>query len=187
MGLFSGFSDFLFGKNDPKQQSLLSESQMQQLGQLNSLNQQYNPQTFQTLGQLAGTPQSSYSASGANFQAGVYDPAMRTLNQQIANSNHSSNLHSSANAHLKNQLRQNTMDKLSQQRYQDALNQQKLRQQAQEQAYGRQLQALQQLAGLSSQGLGRTQENIVNHQGGLVDFVTAVGAMGQGIGSMMGE
>ena len=54
------------------------------------------------------------------------------------------------------------------------LNQQKLKQQAEDDAYNRRLAGLNGLSGLSKQALGtKPYENIISHENGILDYATA--------------
>lgn len=181
-----GFADNLFGGT--KQVSTLTKGQRNLLNQQAGLQQQYNPQTYSTLSDLSTNPTNNYSyesrdAANQAFQTGVVNPALQQLNQQIANTQHSSNLHSSANRYAQDQLRSNTMNNLANQNYQNQLNQQQLEQQAGEQASGRQLQSLNSLLGGNQTVLG-TQGTALQKKAGLLDMVNAGASTIKGIGSL---
>lgn len=182
-----GFNDFLFGGT--KQKSTLTPSQKALLSQVGGLQQQYNPGTYSLLSSLAGDPQNSYEYNMDNgeaaFNSGVVNPALQQLNQQIGNVKHSSMLHSSANRNAQDKLKQNIMNSLNNMRYQNMLQQQQLKQQGQESAYTRQLQALGQLMGGNQTVLG-TQGTALQKTGGLLDILSAAGSVARGVGSLMG-
>jgi len=182
-----GLSSLLFGGT--KQTSTLTAAQKALLNQVGGLQQQYNPETYSVLSGLAGNPESPYEYSADNgaaaFNSGITNPALQQLNQQIGNTKHSSMLHSSANRYAQDQLKQNTMNSLNNLKYQDQLQQQQLKQQGQDSAYTRQLQALSQLMGGNQAVLG-TQGTALQKTGGLLDILSAAGSAARGIGSLMG-
>jgi len=179
--------DSIFGGT--KQVSTLTPAQRSLLAQIGGLQNQYNPSTYAGLNAIASDPASSYQYNeddgAAAFQSGIYNPAMREMNRQIGDTMHSSNLHSSANRVAQDRIRQGTMDNINGLSYQNMMNQQKLRQDAQEQAYGRQLSSLNSLLGGNQSVLG-TQGTALQKTGGLLDIMSAAGALGQGIGAVMG-
>jgi exonuclease VII large subunit len=109
---------------------------------------------------------------------------LQQLNQQLANTQHSSMLHTSANRYAQDQLKQNTMNNINNLSYQNQLQQQQLKQQAQDSAYNRQLSSLAQLMGGNQTVLG-TQANAIQKTGGLLDILSAAGSVGQGVGAIM--
>ena len=131
MGLMDSVKKTIFGDVNNNQATTLTRTQKDLLKQLGGLNQQYNPQSYSVLSGLAYNPQSSYQYNTDNgeaaFQSGVVNPAMNQLNEQIANTKHSSMLHSSANRMAQNSLKQNTMDNINNLKYQDQLKQQQLK------------------------------------------------------------
>lgn len=178
--------NFLFGGTEQK--STITRGQEKLLNQLGRLNRHYNPQTYATLADLSGAPGNSYQYDADNgaqaFNQGIVNPALQQLNQQIADVQHSSSLHSSANRAAQDQLRQNTMNSLNTARYQDMMQQQQLRQQAQEQAYARQLQSLGQLMGGNASVLG-TQAAALSKTPGLLDYASGAGSLMKGLGSLI--
>ena len=180
-----GIMDKLFGGT--KQTSTLTPEQRALLGQLSGLQQQYNGNTYGILNEIAGNPTSAYEYDTDNgaaaFQSGIINPAMRQLNQQLRNVQHSSSLHSSANRFAQDQLKQGTMDNLNNLSYQNMLQQQQAKQSAQENAYGRQLSSLGQLMGGNQQVLG-TQGVALQKKPGLLDGITAITGAAQGIKSL---
>jgi hypothetical protein len=187
MGIFDSIGNTLFGGT--KQVSTLNAGQQALMDQQSGLLQQYNPQSYSTLSQLAYNPQSSYQYDADNgaaaFKSGVYDPAMQQLNRQLANTNQSQMLHSSANQYAQNQLIQGTNNNLNNLQYQNNLQQQQMKQQAQDQAYGRQQSALAQMLG-GNQSVYGTQATALQKTPGLLDGLSAIGGIAQGVGSMMG-
>ena len=173
-----------------KQKSTLTEGQRNLLGQQAGLQQQYNPQTYNLLGSLSAQPTDNYryenmEAANQAFKTGIENPALRQLNQQIANTQHSSNLHSSANRYAQDQLRSKTLDNLANLNYQNVLNQQQLEQQAGEQASGRQLQSLNSLLGGNQTVLG-TQGVALQKAPGVLDYISGIGAAGSSIKNLVG-
>lgn len=173
-------SNWLFGGTSSG--STLTKEQRGNLSQLAGLNQQYNPQTYGTLNSLATNPLSSYQYNDDNgaraFQQGIVNPAMDQMNQMIANTQHSSSLHSSANRAAQDKVRQDTSNYINNQAYQNMLNQQRMRQEAQEQAYGRQLQSLNSLLGGNNTVLG-TQATYQQKKPGALDYgLAAAGTAG---------
>lgn len=190
MGFMDSVKETIFGEVNNNQASTLTSAQKDLLKQLGGLNQKYNPQSYSVLSGLAYNPQSSYQYNADNgaaaFQSGIVDPAMNQLDKQIADTKHSSMLHSSANRMAQDTLKQNTMDNINNLKYQDQIKQQQLKQQAQENSYSRQLSSLQQLLSGNSQVLGT--QGIQNYQtptGGLLDIISAGGQAAGGIGALM--
>ena len=178
-------SNWLFGGTSNK--SSQTKEQRGNLSQLAGLNQQYNPQTYGTLNSLATNPLSSYQYNNDNgaraFQQGIVNPAMDQMNQMIANTQHSSSLHSSANRAAQDKVRQDTSNYINNQAYQNMLNQQRMRQEAQEQAYGRQLSSLNSLLGGNNTVLG-TQATYQQKKPGALDYVNAIGGTAGSIASL---
>lgn len=181
-----GFADTLFGGT--KQTSILTKGQRNLLNQQSGLQQQYNPQTYGLLNSLGANPTDNYSyesqqAAGQAFNTGIVNPALKQLNQQIAGTQHSSNLHSSANRYAQDQLRGKTMDNLANLNYQNVLNQQKMEQEAGESASQRQLASLNALLGGNQTVLG-TQGTALQKKAGLLDMINAGAGTIKGIGSL---
>ena len=170
--------DTLFGGT--KQVDTLNPQQRALLEQMSNLQQQYNPQTLATLAQIGYTPQSAYKYNQQTmqdaFNAGIVNPALDQLNRQIANTQHSSMLHSSANRIAQDRLREGVLNNLNNLNWQNLLQQQQLEQQAQENAYQRQLSSLSQLLGGNSQILG-TQATALTKKPGLLDMATGVAGL----------
>lgn len=76
----------------------------------------------------------------AEFQNGVVNPAMDQMNRAIANTQHSSNLHSSANRAAQDNVRNATLNDLASKRYNNVMNQQQMKMQGTESSLGRLLQ-----------------------------------------------
>lgn len=171
-----GLMNTLFGGT--KQVSTLTKGQNGLLNQLSGLQNQYNGNTYAGLNAIANNPNNAYEYNADNgaaaFQSNIINPALRQMNTNIANTMHSSNLHSSANRTAQDNVRQNTMDNLNNLSYQNMMNQQKLKQEGQESAYGRQLQSLSQLLGGNSSVLG-TQGTALSKAPGLFDVISGVG------------
>ena len=169
-------SNWLFGGTSNG--SSQTKEQRGNLRQLASLNQQYNPMTYSTLAGLSTNPLSAYQYDADNgaraFQQGIINPAMDQMNRMIADTQHSSNLHSSANRAAQDKVRQDTSNYINNQAYQNMLNQQQMRQQAQEQMYGRQLQSLNSLLGGNNTVLG-TQATYQKKNPGALDYAIAAG------------
>jgi hypothetical protein len=180
-----GLRDAIFGGT--KQVSTLSPAQKALLTQVGGLQQQYNGNTYGTLNDIASNPTSAYEYDVDNgaeaFRLGVNNPALQQLNQQIGNNQHSSMLHSSANMFGQNRMKQDTMNNINNLQYQNMIEQQKLKQQGQTDAYGRQLSSLGQLMGGNGQVLG-TQAVGLQKTGGLLDIMSGVGGLLKGIGSI---
>jgi hypothetical protein len=180
-----GLGSFLFGSTGSG--STLTGGQKDNLRQLAGLNQRYNPMAYSTLGSLSANPLSSYQYDADNgaraFQQGIVNPAMDQMNQMIANTQHSSNLHSSANRAAQDKVRQDTSNYINNQAYQNMLNQQQMRQQAQEQAYGRQLQSLNSLLGGNNTVLG-TQATYQKKNPGALDIISGIGGAAGSIASL---
>ncbi|PKL19572.1 MAG: hypothetical protein CVV49_00615 [Spirochaetae bacterium HGW-Spirochaetae-5] len=180
------FSDMIFGGT--KQASTLTPAQKSLLSQLGGLQQQYNPGTFAALSSIGRNPSSSYEYNADNgaaaFNSGVVNPALQKLNEQLGNSQHSSMLHSSANRQAQDKLKSDTLNNINNLQYQNVLNQQQLKQQGQDNAYSRQLNALASLMGGNQSVLG-TQGTALQKTGGLLDFLSAGGTAAMGIGSLM--
>ena len=86
------------------------------------------------------------------FQNGVQNPALRQMNQNIAASRNRNNLHSGAAIADETNIRQNTADNISGQRYNNVMAQQQMKMQGQESALGRELSHLTNQANLQFQG-----------------------------------
>ena len=179
-------SNWLFGGTSSG--STLTKEQQGNLSQLAGLNQQYNPQTYGTLNSLATNPLSSYQYNNDNgaraFLQGIVNPAMDQMNQMIANTQHSSSLHSSANRAAQDKVRQDTSNYINNQAYQNMLNQQRMRQEAQEQAYGRQLSSLNSLLGGNNTVLG-TQATYQQKKPGALDYINGIGGAAGMIGALI--
>lgn len=180
MGLMSSISNTLFGGGS-KQVSTLTPEQLALLNQQAGLQQGLNPTLYSNINNEITNPTSSYSydngqAARDAFQTGIVDPARAELNRQIGDTMHSSNIHSSANRAAIDNLKTNTMNNLNNLNYQDILNQQKLEQEAEEQANQRKL-------GYTTMGLGQnqniygTQSTALQKQGGLLDAVSGIGSV----------
>jgi hypothetical protein len=186
MGLMNSIKSTLFGGT--QKVNTLTPEQKALLSQMGGLQQQYNTNTYSTLNGIASNPESSYEYDTDNgaaaFQSGIVNPALQQLNQQLANTQHSSMLHTSANRYAQDQLKQNTMNNINNLSYQNQLQQQQLKQQAQDSAYNRQLSSLAQLMGGNQTVLG-TQANAIQKTGGLLDILSAAGSVGQGVGAIM--
>lgn len=185
MSILDGIGDFIFGGTE--QQSTLTGKQDKLLKQLGGLQSDYNSGTYRGLNRIAKNPNSAYEYNADNgeaaFESGVVNPALQQLREQIANTSHSSQLHSSANRYAQDQLKQNTMNNLSNMKYQNMIQQQQFKQGAQENAYTRQQQALAQLLGGNQTVLG-TQGTAMVKQPGLLDGVTAVTGAAKGVSSL---
>jgi hypothetical protein len=181
-----GFMDSLFGGTE--QASTQTREQRALLKQQAALQQQSNAQAYSTLNGIASNPDNAYEYNADNgaaaFKAGVINPALQQLNQQIGNNQHSSMLHSSANMYGQNQLKQNTMNNLNNLQYQDNLQQQQMKQQGKTDAYSRQLQSLGQLMGGNASVLG-TQAVSLQKKPGIIDGITAATGAASGIMSLM--
>ena len=165
------------GKNEVKPASTLTAEQQAQLAALTAQNIANYPQMYSTLSSLAYTPKSTYSKLGnweSEFNTGVVNPAMNSMNTMIADTKHSSNLHSSANRLAQDKIRQNTNDKLAGLRYDQLMKERAMQMQSLENMKQNQLSALGALSNLSSQALGvNGVENIVTQNKGLLDYLAA--------------
>ena len=166
----------LGGSNDVSSASTLTPEQQAQLAALTGYNiNNYKPM-FSTLSSLAYEPQSTYSKLGnweSEFNTGVVNPAMNSMNTMIADTKHSSNLHSSANRLAQDKIRQNTNDKLAGLRYDQLMKERSMEMQGLENMNQNQLSALGALSNLSGQALGvQGIQNIVSKNPGLLDYIT---------------
>lgn len=165
------------GKYEVKPASTLTAEQQAQLAALTAQNIANYPQMYSTLSSLAYTPQSTYSKLNnweSEFNTGVVNPAMNSMNTMIADTKHSSNLHSSANRLAQDKIRQNTNDKLARLRYDQLMKERSMQMQSLENMKQNQLSALGALSNLSGQALGvNGVENIVTQNKGPLDYLVA--------------
>ena len=174
MGLMDSVQNAVFGSVNNNQVSTLTKEQKEYLKQLSGMAGQNLSGLYGGYNDIAGSgstfqqqnytnpyqataynPTSAYE-SVANweqeFQNGVQNPALRQMNQNIAASRNRSNLHSRAAVADESNIRQNTADNISGQRYNDVMAQQQMKMQGQESALGRGLQHLTNQANLQYQG-----------------------------------
>ena len=180
-----GLMDGLFGGT--KQVSTLNKDQEKNLKQLSQLNMQYNPMAYKGLADFATGPSSIYKfdAGGMQdaFNAGVLVPGQIQLNKNLANNNHSSMLHSSANRIARDNMVTDFNNNIQGLRYQNMLNQQKLEQEADEAEKQRQLSALSGLLGGNAQVLG-THAVDNQKEAGLLDLLSAGTSVAKGVKSL---
>lgn len=150
------------GGTDINQASTLTADQKAYLAQLNGVNSNNLQGLSAGYNDLINNPVDKFTPE---FEAGVVNPAMSQLSQAIADTQHSSNLHSSANRYATNQLKNSTLNNIAGLRYNGLMTNQQLQSQ-------RQLAGLQGLAGLSGQGLGvNGVENVISKKPGLLDYL----------------
>jgi hypothetical protein len=162
--------------------STLTPEQKAYLAQLIGQNAQYMPSTMSVLGSYGYYPQSNYvnTYNEGNFQTGVINPALNTMNKNIANLRHSNNLHSSANRNYQDQVRNKTISELSNLRYNQVQTDRSNEIQGYNNAQSNQLSALTALNNLSGQALGvQGVENIVSQNPNYLDYInTGINAYG---------
>lgn len=145
--------------------SILTPEQQQQLAALTQQNISGYGDLFGQLQGMAQNPQNDYKRMAnweGEFNQGVVNPALNQMNQLIADTKHSSNLHSSANRFAQDKIRQDTSDKLAGLRYNQLMTERGMEMTGQEAARQRQLAALTGLSNLSGQALGvNGVENII--------------------------
>lgn len=174
--------DLFKGKEAEKEQmDLLTPEQKEQLAALTGHNIEGYNSLFGQYRNMAANPQNDYRRMRnweSEFNQGVVNPALNQMNQLIADTKHSSNLHSSANRFAQDKIRQDTSDKLAGLRYNQLMQERGMEMQGQEAARQRQLAALTGLSNLSGQGVGvQGVENIVTPaQPGLIEQIIPVGA-----------
>jgi len=174
MGLMDSVKNAVFGSVNNNQASTLTKEQKEYLKQLSGMAGQNLSGLYGGYNDIAGSgstfqqqnytnpyqataynPTSAYE-SVANweqeFQNGVQNPALRQMNQNIAASRNRNNLHSRAAAADESNIRQNTADNISGQRYNDVMAQQQMKMQGQESALGRELSHLTNQSNLQFQG-----------------------------------
>jgi len=127
----------------------------------------YNAQnSFADTAYDAGNSYDSVKNWEGEFNSGVVDPSIRKMNDLINTTKHSSNLHSSANRYAQDQVRNNTLDNLAAQRYDNVMKQQALKMQGTESALGRTLSNQTAQNSLRQQGLqdmyGRQLTHLTN-------------------------
>jgi len=184
------FNDFFFGKDTIKRKNRLTGEQNQTLDAFSNAGQS----AAGTLGRLSQGPQSSYAGMRnweQEFNQGVVNPAMNQLQTQLGNLAHSNERHSSANQALRANTVADMTDKIASMRYNMLNRERDLKVNAQEQAYQRQNQQLQAMAGMGQGALGtQAYEMVAQHQGGFLDALggigSAVGNIGTGISAFMG-
>ena len=180
-----GLTDKIFGGT--KQVSTLNKDQEKNLKQLSQLNIQYNPMAYKGLADFATGPSSTYKFDEGGmddaFNAGVLVPGQIQLNKNLANNNHSSMLHSSANRIARDNMVTDFNNNIQGLRYQNMLNQQKLEQEADEAEKQRQLSALSGLLGGNAQVLG-THAVYNQKEAGLLDLLSAGTSVAKGVKSL---
>ena len=193
MGLFnkvkSGGKKLLKGLENKKPSvdpaSTLTPEQQAQLSALSSQNIANYPMMYSALGGLAYNPQSNYSRLNnweSEFNTGVVNPMTSKMNELIADTRHSSSLHSSANRFAQDKIKQDTLNNLAGLRYDQLMKERAMELQGLDDSQQRQLSALGELSNLSSQALGvNGVENIVNKKRDWMDYATfgvsAIGAL----------
>ena len=180
----------VFGSNKPKttQASLLTGSQQAQLRQQNELNQQYMGGTYGVLAGLGADAQSAYTPiSDQYYQDVIANPYLAQQDAAWQNvqgkASLGGNLHSSSLARQKAMFDTDTATNLLQQKGQLFEQERQAEMQGQENAYARQLQALNSMSGLFGQGLGVSSENIVSPGNqGLLGQLTQIGSTSYALG-----
>ena len=180
----------VFGSNKPRttQASLLTGSQQAQLRQQNELNQQYMGGTYGVLAGLGADAQSAYTPiSDQYYQDVIANPYLAQQDAAWQNvqgkASLGGNLHSSSLARQKAMFDTDTATNLLQQRGQLFEQERQAEMQGQENAYARQLQALNSMSGLFGQGLGVSSENIVSPGNqGLLGQLTQIGSTSYALG-----
>jgi hypothetical protein len=180
----------VFGSNKPRttQASLLTGSQQAQLRQQNELNQQYMGGTYGVLAGLGADAQSAYTPiSDQYYQDVIANPYLAQQDAAWQNvqgkASLGGNLHSSSLARQKAMFDTDTATNLLQQKGQLFEQERQAEMQGQENAYARQLQALNSMSGLFGQGLGVSSENIVSPGNqGLLGQLTQIGSTSYALG-----
>ena len=180
----------VFGSNKPRttQASLLTGSQQAQLKQQNQLNQQYMGGTYGVLAGLGANAQSAYTPiSDQYYQDVIANPYLAQQDAAWQNvqgkASLGGNLHSSALTRQKAMFDTDTATNLLQQKGQLFEQERQAEMQGQENAYARQLQALNSMSGLFGQGLGVSSENIVSPGNqGLLGQLTQIGSTSYALG-----
>jgi hypothetical protein len=165
-----GLLDKVLGKSKTTQASLLTASQQAQLKQQNALNQQYMGGTYSTLNELGTNAQSAYTPiSDQYYQDVIANPYLAQQDaawqENAGKASLGGNLHSSALTRQKAIFDTDTATNLLQQKGTLFEQERQSEMQGQENAYSRQLQALNSMSGLFGQGLGVSSENIVQQTG----------------------
>ena len=174
------------------QASLLTGSQQAQLRQQNELNRQYMGGTYGALAGLGANAESAYTPiSDQYYQDVIANPylAQQDAAWQNVQSKASlgGNLHSSSLARQKAMFDTDTATNLLQQKGQLFEQERQAEMQGQENAYARQLQALNSMSGLFGQGLGVSSENIVGQGNpGFLGRLNAVTSASQGLTGAIG-
>ena len=184
----------VFGSNKPRttQASLLTGSQQAQLRQQNELNQQYMGGTYGVLAGLGADAQSAYTPiSDQYYQDVIANPYLAQQDAAWQNTQGKAslggNLHSSSLARQKAMFDTDTATNLLQQRGQLFEQERQAEMQGQENAYARQLQALNSMSGLFGQGLGVSSENIVSQGNqGFLGQLNAATSASQGLTGAIG-
>lgn len=184
----------VFGSSTPKitQASLLTSSQQAQLKQQNELNQQYMGGTYGVLAGLGANAQSAYTPiSDQYYQDVIANPYLAQQDAAWQNvqgkASLGGNLHSSSLARQKAMFDTDTATNLLQQKGQLFEQERQAEMQGQENAYLRQLQALNSMSSLFGQGLEVSSENIVSSGNqGLLNQINAVSGTSQGLTGAIG-
>ena len=184
----------VFGSSTPRitQASLLTGSQQAQLKQQNQLNQQYMGGTYGVLAGLGADAQSAYTPiSDQYYQDVIANPYLAQQDAAWQNvqgkASLGGNLHSSSLARQKAMFDADTATNLLQQKGQLFEQERQAEMQGQENAYLRQLQALNSMSGLFGQGLGVSSENIVSPGNqGLLNQINALSGASQGLTGAIG-
>lgn len=184
----------VFGSSTPRitQASLLTGSQQAQLKLQNQLNQQYMGGTYGVLAGLGADAQSAYTPiSDQYYQDVIANPYLAQQDAAWQNvqgkASLGGNLHSSSLARQKAMFDTDTATNLLQQKGQLFEQERQAEMQGQENAYLRQLQALNSMSGLLGQGLGVSSENIVSQGNqGLLNQINALSGASQGVTGAIG-
>ena len=184
----------VFGSSQPRitQASLLTGPQQAQLKLQNQLNQQYMGGTYGVLAGLGADAQSAYTPiSDQYYQDVIANPYLAQQDAAWQNvqgkASLGGNLHSSSLARQKAMFDTDTATNLLQQKGQLFEQERQAEMQGQENAYARQLQALNSMSGLFGQGLGVSSENIVSPGNqGLLNQINALSGASQGVTGAIG-
>ena len=153
-GLYGGYNDIAGSGSTFQQQTY--NNPYQATG--------YNAQnTFQSTGYNPTSAYESVANWEQEFQNGVVNPAQRQMNQNISASRNRNNLHSRAAVADESNIRQNTADNISGQRYNNVMAQQQMKMQGQESALGREFSHLTNQAGLQQQGAESAEQRGLQH------------------------
>jgi hypothetical protein len=175
-------SNNLFDSNTTSSAGLLDPGQQNQLNMMTGLNQQYMGGTYSTLNNLATNAQSAYTPiSDQYYQDVIANPYLAQQDaawqENAGKASLGGNLHSSALTRQKSMFDTDTATNLLQQKRQLFEQERQSQMAGQENAYTRQLQALQGMSGLFGTALGtQAKENIVTQNQGLLSQLMPLAA-----------